>query len=214
MAMEKVAALVRRAAQESGFVETLGRDPAQLRNVIGLTDAHMAALRSAEALAPPLSGAAQAIAIGTGTLYPPEGSGTMGIDYVVVAAPGTDPPGTSPTVAPLPPLAPPPAAPAPRAPVPPPIGAPVPASGVRARHRPRPPRRFPRLSHPRLSRPSHPRRPGRGVRRLDPPHPEQAGNERLRQGPLRCSSFRTGRHAAARRSRRWWRSFRRRQFPR
>jgi hypothetical protein len=134
MAMEKVAALVSRAARDSGFAEALIRDPTQLRAVLELTDAHVAALRSAEALAPRPAvqvtadgQAAQAIALGTGTLYPPEGSGTMALDYVVIPSPAFPP--QQPPSAPLPPLAPPPS---------PPRAAPQPPAPAAAPHAPVP----------------------------------------------------------------------------
>jgi hypothetical protein len=108
MAMERVAELVRRAAQASGFVEMLGQQPEQLRSVLGLTDAHMAALRSAAALVPRPTFQAgvedfQAVSSGTATLYPPEGTGTMDTGYVIIPAPSTAP--SVLPAAPLPPLA-------------------------------------------------------------------------------------------------------------
>jgi outer membrane biosynthesis protein TonB len=124
--MEQVAALVGQAARDSGFFEALSRDPTQLRQVLGLTDAHMAALRSAEALAPrfttPLIGEGQADQAGTGTLYPPEGSGTMALDFTVIPVPGPVPTAPPPLRAPTPPPSRPPTPPPP-----PPAAAPGPA---------------------------------------------------------------------------------------
>jgi hypothetical protein len=93
MAMERVAALIQRAAQDTGFVSELGQQPDRLQSALGLTHAHMAALRSATALAtPPVADAGGAVP-DSATLYPPEGTGTMDPGYVVLPGPAPLPPG-------------------------------------------------------------------------------------------------------------------------
>jgi hypothetical protein len=139
MALERIAELVRRAAQDTGVLHALKNDPARLRSAFDLTGAHLDALNSATAFplpdrakSPKSAGAAlrsgatkvRAVQAGAfsvnlpGSLLPPEGSGqftgaTNGFAPQPGPAPGTPP-------APAPGAHPPPPAPAVKPPVPPP----------------------------------------------------------------------------------------------
>ena len=91
MSLERVAELVRRAAEDAGVVRDLRVRPERLVAKLGLTDAQLAALRSASSFPLPLTRSAAkktvATAAGsrnaaleqmvetTGSLLPPEGSG-------------------------------------------------------------------------------------------------------------------------------------------
>jgi hypothetical protein len=103
MAMERVIAVVQRAAQDTGFSSVLGHRPDRLQSALGLTDAHVAALRSAAAFAAPLTapGDAGGLVPDSATLYPPEGTGTMDPGYVVLPAPVSVPAPYSPPPPPL-----------------------------------------------------------------------------------------------------------------
>ncbi len=134
MALDSVAELVRRAAEDTGVVEALRNDPARLRSALNLSGAHLEALRSAAAFLPkPGIKAAKppaplresivfASATSGGTLLPPEGSGEFEIPGYTGGIPGGPAPqGPSPSPIPKGPGASPspgvpPATPAPQAP--------------------------------------------------------------------------------------------------
>jgi hypothetical protein len=104
MAMERVAAIIHLAAQDTGFLSALGQQPDRLQSTLGLTDDHVAALRSASAFAVPLASGesvAGGVFLGSATLYPPEGTGTMDPGYVIISSPATGAPYTSPGPPPL-----------------------------------------------------------------------------------------------------------------
>jgi hypothetical protein len=134
MALERVAELVRRAAQDTGVLHALKNDPAKLRSAFNLTGAHFDALNSATAFPlPDRAKSAKSAAAGfrsaaakvgaeaaadlPGSLLPPEGSGQF-----TGATSGFGPqPGPAPSRPPTP-------APGPQPPPPPPVTPPVPAT--------------------------------------------------------------------------------------
>ncbi len=83
MGLERVAALVRRAAADTGVVAALKDNPGTLAPSLNLTPSDVEAMQSADALSGPVASrrltAAQeaATAVATGTLLPPMGSGVF-----------------------------------------------------------------------------------------------------------------------------------------
>jgi hypothetical protein len=123
MALTRVAELIRRAVRDTGVLHALKNDPAQLRKALQLSDAHLNALKSAEAFLPQETALARQAkapvalglsdierdtaavqAVAPDVLLPPEGEGgDLGI-VPVGTPPGARPPlPTQPSPIPRPP---------------------------------------------------------------------------------------------------------------
>jgi hypothetical protein len=105
MSMQRVAELVRRAAADAGVVRALRDDPERLGSLMQLTPADIEALSATTTRHRPVG--ARAEVAGSGTLFPPEGSGQATGAVLSGITSTTAPPPPPPPSPPIPPPAPP-----------------------------------------------------------------------------------------------------------